>query len=370
VRRAVLAGLTLLELGLVAAGPPPRFDADGFRLAVPPWRFEFPRDHAAHPAFRTEWWYYTGHLHAGGRPFGFEVTFFRVALPGPAPGPASSAWRARHVVFRHLALTDERAGRFRHDERAERAALGLAGADSARYDVWLGDDRATLAADGRTHLVRAGGSGVTLDLALVPRKPPVIHGRDGVSQKAAGEGNASHYASLTRLEASGRLVLDGDTLAVRGRAWMDHEFASDGLRGTHTGWDWFSVQLDDGEDLMLYRLRRRDGSVEPASSGTWVAADGRARHLPLEAFEVQPLGEWRSPRTGGRYPSGWRLRLPGERLELTLTPVLADQELVVESMGGLAYWEGRVRVAGRRGERRVSGEGYVELTGYAGPPPF
>jgi len=358
-----------LAVLLAALGATAPRDPDGFQLAVPPWTFQFPHDHAAHPSFRTEWWYYTGHLRAGGRTFGYEVTFFRVALPG-ASRDSTSAWRARHVIFRHLALTDDRAGRFRSDERAERQALDLAGADSTRYLVWLGDDFAGLDADRRTHRLVARGADFSLDLRLEPRKPPVVHGRDGVSQKSAGQGNASHYYSLTRLATGGRLVVGGDTLEVEGLSWMDHEFSSDRMRGTHAGWDWFSVHLDDGRDLMLYQLRLQNGGIEPLSSGTLVEADGRWRSLPREAFDVRALGEWRSARTGARYPSGWRVRVAGEELELSLAPTVTDQELVVESMRGLAYWEGRVRVSGTSRGRAVTGDGYVELTGYAGPPPF
>ena len=355
-------------LVLLATAPAPR-SPEGFRLAVPPWEFRFPQDHASHPEFQTEWWYYTGHLRAGERTFGYEVTFFRVALPG-ASANSASAWRTRHVIFRHAALTDDGGRRFRSDDRAERAALDLAGADSTRYLVWLGDDYAGLETDRRTHRVVARGEDFSLDLKLEPRKPPVVHGKDGVSQKSAGEGNASHYYSLTRLDTRGRLVRAGDTLAVLGQSWMDHEFSSGRMRETLAGWDWFSVQLDDGRELMLYQMRQKQGGLDAFSSGTWIEADGRARHLPREAFEVRVLGEWKSPHTGGRYPSGWHVRLPGEGLELTLTPSIPDQELVAETMRGIAYWEGRVRVEGLQRERRVAGEGYVELTGYAGPTPF
>lgn len=367
VRAAVTAFLALFAL--VAAAPAgPLTDEDGFRLAVPPYAFTFPQDHAAHPSFRIEWWYYTGHLRAGGRRFGYELTFFRVALPPAAPG--GSAWRARHLIFRHMALTDERGRRFLDDERSERQALDLAGADSTRYLVWIGDDHVGLESDRLTHRLYSRSESFTLDLRAVPRKPPVIHGAGGVSQKSAGVGNASHYYSLTRLETSGRLVLDGDTLAVEGMSWMDHEFSSDRMRGTHTGWDWFSLQLADGRDLMLYRLRQRDGGIEPLSSGTVVEADGRTRTLRLADFDIRATGSWTSPRTGGRYPSGWVIRVPGERLEVRLEPVLADQELFVRGMGGIAYWEGAVRVTGTADGRPVTGDGYVELTGYAGRTPF
>jgi predicted secreted hydrolase len=326
-------------------------------------------DHAAHPAFRTEWWYYTGHLRAGGRTFGYEATFFRFALARAGKTDSASAWRARHIIFRHLALTDESAKKFFFDDRAERQALDLAGADSSRYLTWIGDDYVGLEGDGKTHRIVGRTPDFALDLALEPERPPVVHGENGVSRKSGNEGSASHYYSLTRLATRGRLVRGRDTLVVLGRSWMDHEFMSHRMSHTHTGWDWFSVQLDDGRDLMLYRLRRRDGTDEPQSSGTLVQADGRARHLPREAFVIRATDTWQSPRTGGRYPSGWVVRLPADSLELNLEPVLADQELVAPSMAGIAYWEGRVRVRGRRGARPVAGEGYVELTGYAGRPP-
>ncbi len=354
----------------LAEAPVAQFGSDGFRPAVPPYTFVFPIDHAAHPAYRTEWWYYTGHLHAGGREFGYELTFFRVGLALSDTGSGGSAWRARQVIFRHLALTDERGHRFRSEERAERQALDLAGADSTRYLVWLGDDYAGLEADRSTHRLVGRGGDFALDLRLSPEKVPVVHGERGVSQKAAGVGNASHYYSLTRLATRGRLIVGNDTLSVSGRSWMDHEFGSSQMQGTHAGWDWFSVQLSDGRDLMLYRLRRKSGELEPFSSGTLVEADGRSSHITYADFDSGPTGTWLSPRTGGRYPSGWLLRVPGAGIELTLEPTLADQELVVNSMGGLAYWEGSVRVSGVSAGKPVSGQGYVELTGYAGRSPF
>ena len=389
---AVLAAAALLAAskgaGLPASAPrgaaPPGAaarDSEGYRLAVPRFTFRFPADHAAHPSFRTEWWYYTGHLDGTSQEparsrvralpragFGYECTFFRVALP--VREPSRSAWRARDVIFMHLALTDEKAGVFRHFSTASRAALALAGADSTRYAVWLGDAGAGLAPDGRTHLLHGSGRDFGLALQLLPAKPPVAHGSGGVSQKTAGRGNASHYYSITRMTTRGHIVRGSDTIAVAGSSWMDHEFGSGRLGHTHTGWDWFSVQLEDGRELMLYRLRLREGGVEPLSSGTLVAADGSARHLALAEFDTRATGTWKSPHTGGTYPSGWVVRVPGEHLELVLEPTVLDQELVVASMGGLAYWEGSVRVRGTSGGTPVGGRGYVELTGYAGVSPF
>lgn len=364
----VLAALLTVS-AVATADAPIATDADGFRLAVPPYDFQFPIDHASHPTYRIEWWYYTGHLRAGERRFGYELTFFRLGLPA-APGKPGSAWRANHLMFRHLTLTDENGRRFLTDEKSERAALDLAGADSTRYLVWIGNDYAGLEADRRTHRLVGAAKDFQLDLRLTPEKPPVIHGERGVSQKSAGAGNASHYYSLTRLATRGRLVLGRDTLAVEGRSWMDHEFSSDRLRDTHTGWDWFSVQLSDGRDLMLYRLRLKGGGLEPMSSGTLVEADGRTSSVRFADFDTGPTGEWKSPRTGARYPSGWLVRVPRAGLELRLEPTVQDQELWVQSMGGLAYWEGSVRVTGTSAGKPVTGEGYVELTGYAGRTPF
>lgn len=374
---ALLVAAAVLGLAAAPAGPPAvPTDSEGFWLAVPPYEFRFPIDHASHPTYRIEWWYYTGHLRAGERRFGYELTFFRLGVPvATNSAKPASAWRASQLMFRHLTLTDENGKRFFTDESAERAALDLAGADSTRYLVWIGDDYAGLEADRRTHrLVASSGPAastpIALDLRLVPEKPPVIHGERGVSQKSAGVGNASHYYSLTRLATRGRLVLGKDTLAVEGRSWMDHEFSSDRLRDTHAGWDWFSIQLSDGRDLMLYRLRRKDGGLEPLSSGTLVEPDGRWQRVRYSDFDTGPTGAWQSTRTGGRYPSGWVVRVPRAGLELKLEPSVLDQELWVKSMGGLAYWEGSVRVTGTSAGQPVTGEGYVELTGYAGRTPF
>ncbi|HYM80677.1 MAG TPA: lipocalin-like domain-containing protein [Candidatus Limnocylindria bacterium] len=358
-----VAWLTLAALVIAAAPRTP----DGYRMAVPSYRFEFPRDHASHPAFRTEWWYYTGRLEGRGRRFGYELTFFRVGVnPGRRVSP--SAWAPHTVLFAHIALGDEQRRRFRHHETASRPALGMAGADSSRYRVWIHDWSAELAADGRTHRLRARVPELELDLELVPLKPEVVHGDSGISRKSAGLGHASHYYSLTRLETRGTLVLREGAIPVRGTSWMDHEFSSDAMSPTQVGWDWFSLQLDDGRELMLYRLRLRDGGVEPASSGTWIERDGAARHLAREAFDVRATDRWTSPHSGAVYPAGWEVRVPSLGLVLTLEPTMADQELVTGGGAGIVYWEGRVRIAGRDARGAVRGSGFVELTGYAGPP--
>ncbi len=372
-RRAIAAITgTLALLALSGAVPADTAFRDGYRIALPPYTFQFPRDHAAHPEFRTEWWYYTGHLESGGAEFGYQITFFRVALD-TAWRTNRSAWAPRELVIAHAAFTDVGARRFRFDERIARPALGMAGADSSRYRAWIDDWSAGLGPDGRTHVLRAvvrGAPGrsedVAIELELDPGKTPVVHGDRGVSQKSSGAGNASHYYSLTRMPTRGRIIRAGREQRVTGTSWMDHEFGSSQLGADQVGWDWFSIQLEDGRDLMLYRLRLRDGGTEPLSSGTLVERDGRARRLKLEEFELTPLSMWKSARTGGSYPARWRLRVASAGIDLVLDPRVADQELVTGTTGGIAYWEGAVAVAGTSRGQRVTGRGYVELTGYAG----
>lgn len=339
----------------------------GYRLALPPYAFRFPRDHAAHPVYQTEWWYYTGHLEKGGRKFGYELTFFQVGID-PQLKSSRSAWALHTLYFAHFTVTDENGNRFRFTEKVSRPALGMAGAATDRYRTWIHDWSAELLPDNRTHRLRATGPGYAIALDLTPEKPPVPHGFNGVSQKAAGAGRASHYYSLTRLATKGTLTVDGADLPVTGLSWMDHEFGSNQLTPEQAGWDWFSLQLDDGRELMLYLMRLKSGGADPVSSGTLVQRDGTRQHLALRDFQVQATGSWQSPATGGRYPAGWTVRLPAEGLELTVTPTVADQELA-PALIPVRYWEGSVRVQGQERGRPLRGVGYVELTGYVGGAP-
>ena len=258
-------------------------------------------------------------------------------------------------------MSDVDGKQFHSFERWSRGAVGLAGAQAEPFKVWVKDWAADGAPVFPMHLEAAEGD-AAIDLLLQAGKPPVLQGDHGLSRKGSEPGNASYYYSLTRMPAAGNLRVGGERFAVTGDAWMDREWSTSSLAADQVGWDWFALQLADGSDLMLYRLRRQGGAADPASSGTAIAPDGSSRPLALADFRVESRGEWRSPRSGARYPERWRIRVPGEGLDLDVRPLLADQELDVS----IRYWEGAVEVSGTRRGAPVRGHGYVELTGYAG----
>jgi predicted secreted hydrolase len=335
-----------------------------FQVVRPGRLFQFPQDHGAHPQFKTEWWYYSGHLQGPqGEVFGYQLTFFRVGLRQPDL-EARSAWALHTVYFAHLALTDPARGTFLFQEKAGRGALGLDGAAVGGLKVWVGGWQAQM--EGEAQHLQAETPELGLDLYLTPEKPPVAHGDGGYSRKAAGGTVASYYYSLPRLPTRGQLRLGEQVLPVRGRSWLDREFSSAQMAPEQQGWDWFALQLADGWDLMLYLMRRQDGTMDPASSGTLIDPQGAARHLRREDFAIKGIGSWKSPHSGAEYPSGWQVSLPGLGYHLTLTPTLKDQEVRAQAAGRVTYWEGQVRVEGTKGEQPLSGQGYVELTGYAG----
>lgn len=333
-------------------------DRTGFARALAPRRLDFPADHGPHPDFRTEWWYYTGNLQtADGRHVGFQLTFFRVAL-APTAEPRASAWATRQLYFAHFAVTDTANARFHAFSRTARGALGVAGAEAAPFRVWVEGWSAEGA--GASPRLRASEGDVALDLELASTKPVVLQGERGLSRKGPEPGNASFYYSFSRMPARGVVRLGAETLAVSGEAWMDREWSTSGLGADVQGWDWFAVQLADGRELMMYLLRRRDGTLDPFSAGTLVSADGATRPLASGDVGIETLAHWTSPRTGVRYPARWRLTVPSADLRLEIEPRLADQELRVNTR----YWEGAVAVTGMAGAWSIKGHGYVELVGY------
>lgn len=379
--QATFAGACLAALALGgcddARTPQPRLslletlagaDTTGYERARAPRPFVFPADHGPHPGFRTEWWYVTGNLTAAdGRDFGFQLTIFRSALSPRAPG-STSAWATNQAYMAHFTVTDVAGDRFRAFERFARGAVGLAGASADPLRIWLEDwSLEGTSAAGFPMRLRAGDPGVALDLTLEAGKPAVAHGDDGLSQKGPEQGNASYYYSHTHMPAAGSLVLEGDTLPVSGLAWLDREWSTSALSEGQVGWDWAALQLDDGWDLMLYRLRRADGSADAWSAGTLVDPSGGTTHLRWgEEVSMEATGTWTSPIDGATYPSGWRVEVPARGWSLTVAPRIPNQELDL----AFRYWEGAVSASGSgEGGRPVTGRGYVELTGYAGERP-
>jgi len=334
--------------------------------AMAPREWTFPRDHGAHPGYRTEWWYFTGNLadDAGGR-YGFQLTFFRQGIRFQVVGP-SGPWDIRDLYLAHFAITDVARGHFRSIERTSRAGPGLAGARTDGMDLWLLNWQARM--KGPLISLEARDAAMGLQLELIPKKKLVLHGHNGLSKKGPGEGQASYYSSITDLKTRGvlRTQPNNPPVSVRGKSWFDHEFGSNQLAPDQKGWDWFSLHLSDGRDLMIYFLRLGDGSVERASSGTLVEQDGTCRHLKLADIVISVLERWKSPHSGGEYPSRWKIRVPAVGIDLTIAPLVADQELHSGVSSGVVYWEGTAAGGGTSRGKEVTCEGYVELTGYAG----
>ena len=340
--------LTLASFALAATSTEFRW-----HVALPGYHFAFPRDHFNHPDFRTEWWYYTGNLwdDAGNR-FGFELVFFRNGERRPVQ-PDSSAWRIDDYYLAHAAVTDVSGRRFLYRERLNRCGPGIAGISFQDRRVWNGNWSVQWTGDWQT--LNAMTSDFQFRLDLNPLKPPVIQGVNGVSQKAEGQGRASYYVSFSRLAAVGTLGMAGRTRRVHGIAWMDHEWFTHQLDASQTGWDWFSVQLDNSTELMLFEIRRKDGSLDPYSSGTFIDRSGAAHHLDASAFRLTPGEKWQG------YPVNWRIEVPSLRLVLNCRTVLPNQRLAPEKTRN-TYWEGAVEYSGTQ-----KGVGYLEMTGYDKP---
>jgi predicted secreted hydrolase len=338
-------------------------ESAGFARVEGPRPFAFPIDYGPHPAYQSEWWYYTGNLTtSAGRRFGYQLTFFRRALiPPSAQADRPSDWATDQVYLAHFTLSDVGGGGFQAHERFSRGAAGLAGAQAAPFQVWL-EDWSVEGTEVGSYRLSAQEGDVSIDLTLVDRKGPVLQGDRGYSRKGPEPGDASYYYSLTRLASTGTVRVGEAEYAVEGLSWMDHEFSTSALAPGQVGWDWFSIQLDDGSELMLYELRRDDGTVDPYSSGTYVAPDGGTTPLAESDFTLTVERTWRSPHSGATYPAGWAVDVPSLGLSLAVEPYLADQELNVS----YTYWEGAVGVSGQHDGQPVSGSGYVELTGYAG----
>ncbi len=312
-----------LELSQLLAAP-----QQGFARADRPREFHFPQDHGPHLEFATEWWYFTGNLETreGRRKFGYELTFFRRGLQRQE---GASKWTPHNAYLAHLALTDAQNDRFLFEERFSRDNLGLAGATPTR--VWLEDWEVN-----NLHL-KARNQEIELDLTLEPLKDPVLQGNEGLSRKGDRPGEASYYYSVSRIKTTGTV----QNLTVEGTSWMDREWSSQPLADDLAGWDWFALQLDDGTEIMLYQLRKKDGTASPHSRATLIGKTGKS--IPFEL----------TPAKGDPYPTSWTLKTEGKTLQIT--PLIEDQELKLS----LRYWEGAVVVSGD-----ATGRGYLEMVGY------
>ncbi|MGD9302171.1 MAG: lipocalin-like domain-containing protein [Desulfobacterales bacterium] len=337
-----------------------------------PCNLEFPKDHGPHPGYRTEWWYYTGNLQAAsGDMYGFQLTFFRTQISPPQerkkwPQPAS-AWRTQQVYLAHSAISHISKKKHLQAELISREALNMAGANHNEdaSTIFLKNWSARIGPD--RHQLKVHSDEFSYELTLTPEKPPVLHGNAGYSLKGSTPERASCYYSFTRLKAEGDLSIGKNIIAVKGSAWMDHEYSTAPLEPGIRGWDWFSLQLSDQTEVMAFVLRKDKGEIGPASSATDIGNRGQNRHIRSHEFLVTVRDTWKSPHSKAIYPAGWRLQILSSSLDLIITPNLADQEMRTPASTGVVYWEGSVSIEGTRAGRPVVGQGYVELTGYAKP---
>jgi predicted secreted hydrolase len=356
-----LMWVALLNLSLLKADPVP----ETWQRAIEPWSWSFPRDHGAHPAFKTEWWYFTGNLQdAHQRKFGYQLTIFRQGIQF-TPRQTSSKWAVRDIYFGHFTISDLAANKFHVEEKVSRGALGEANTATGKMNVTLGPWAIDQEANGQIHL-RAEDADMAIAFNARPLKPIVLEGVGGLSRKADGVGEASYYYSYPRLDTGGRLRVGDTNDEVTGLSWFDHEFSTSSLGKDQVGWDWFCIQLDSQEEIMLYAMRDKSGAMDPVSEGTWVKKDGTTERLQPGSFSIGRLGSWTSSKSGATYPSGWRVLIPGHHADLTVTPGMKDQELHLTKMGALDYWEGACSIEGHVNSASVTGVGYTELTGYTG----
>ncbi|MEM9774064.1 MAG: lipocalin-like domain-containing protein [Chloroflexota bacterium] len=342
-------------------------DLSGYSFATEEGFVQFPDSLGAHPDFQTEWWYYTGNLESDdGRQFGYQFTIFRRAIDSPAnfdKGDTES-WRTNQIYFAHVAIADIENNDFFHDSRFARGAAGLAGAKASPYEVWIENWEVKEISPG-VHEMKAKHVDFEFDLVLRETQPPVLHGIDGLSPKSEGVGKASYYYSLVDMETTGEVVVNGEKIQVKGKSWKDHEVATNPLADNAIGWDWFSAQLDTGESLMFGNIRLEDNTLDPYSGGSWILPDSSIEVIRSnQDVFVEVVDTWTSPGTGATYPSEWIIRIPEKNLELNVTTLVDDAELLA---GFTVYWEGPAYYEGTMNGESISGYGYIELTGYVDP---
>ncbi len=329
----------------------------GFLFADKPRKFSFPEDHGPHDGFRNEWWYLTGNIAAGqGRQYGYQVTFFRIALATESNTQRRSNWATNHVWMAHVALTDINAKKHYARERFSREAVGLAGIRIDSYKIWVGNWKMFSPTLDSPWQLDIPTEDFQLKLNLVPAKAPVLQGNQGLSQKSSENGNASYYYSVTRLHSEGSIEIHGQSHSVTGLSWLDREWSSSALGKDQVGWDWFSMQLDDGSDLMFYHLRNSQGNADRHSAGSIVSAEGQITQLKFDDVTLEPKRWWKNS-AGTRYPVAWELEIKPLNQTWVVEALLDSQEMALS----VRYWEGLVAI--KLSDREI-GKGYLEMTGY------
>lgn len=356
----------LLGMSLLLAEVPSYTD-EGFRVPQPHTELQFPRDHGSHPDYKIEWWYYTGHLNAkDGRSFGFQATFFRFAAPPDGVIQNDDRFGNSQLYSSQVALTDVDGNHFYFDERLDRNGWDASASEeklSMRHGPWsleMSDDGSE-----SMHLRANLRDQAQLDLTMRPVQPRVIFGEDGTSRKGEDETARSYYITFPRLATNGSIVVEGETIAVEGEAWMDHEIASQQLSSSLEGWDWTAIQLDDGREIKAYILRQEDGSPSPYSRFIWIDENSKASYLTPDQFSWSRTKWWKSPDTGTDYPTTVVLEArdpsTGQNSQFKLFPKLEQQE-VRGDLNGTYYWEGACYVLDAADN--PIGQAYLELAGY------
>ncbi len=339
-------------------------EESGFQTVSEVRKFLFPQDHGPHLDFQTEWWYFTGNLKdESGAGYGYQFTVFRRALSREKPR-LDSNWSTNQVYLAHAGVTDLQSGEYLVDEMYSRDVLGLAGARAQPFSVYVenwsasgssGDCRGCLDLD-----IAVTSDDFTLDLQLVSVKDAVLHGKNGLSRKSESNENASYYYSLTRMHTDGTLTIHGQSLEVTGTSWMDHEWFSSALDETQSGWDWFSLQLDDGREMMFFQVRHHDDSKDSFKYAVLIDGTGTLDQVPAREVSFRPMQMWTSPETQSTYPVYWRIEVPQRHLVLDIEATVNAQE----RHQSFRYWEGSVQVSASERGKLISGVGYLEMTGY------
>lgn len=370
---SLTAGATSLSMkGILGESSEQTTDTEdaSFKRVLQAREFEFPRDHLSHQGYQTEWWYFSGNLSTVAQPkqsFAYQFTLFRFAMrPDRAKG---SPWRSNNIYMAHIALTDINRKKIYQQERFSRDGPGLAGAamgEDGTIRIWLNNWQAKSLESGQLLPLELNipGKQFTLKLQLQTAKAMVLQGDKGFSQKSHQPGNASYYYSYTRLLTQGSITIGQNTFPVTGHSWLDREWSTSSLGDDQQGWDWFSLQLDDGRELMLYQMRKKDGAKDDYSSGTLIDDKGRSQTLHAGDFDIQAREYWQSPLSGIRYPIKWQVLLPDHNLELIVSAQVKHQEWAKKNGFSFNYWEGAVKVHGMKNQAPISGSGYLEMTGY------